>query len=208
MEMPRIKQTQHNVLKRKRDEKGDITTHVTGEIETPSRKEDADAKHHTISHATKEAPRSSEVEDANEAIGHMDNSLLSDHFAKQIKRHLGDLSTVELDEKYLPSAAFLDTSEFQSSRNLSNLPEYIEKFTPGGKDELKDTAEATSSPHTLFFASSGIRAADLTRFRSAVQAICFFNSADNSVTGHYGSFSLPMRPSQSFSPSISSSPIR
>jgi protein CMS1 len=76
---------------------------------------------------------------------------------------LGDLGTVELDEKYLSSKAFLNTSEFEPIRNLSTLPEYIEDFTPGGMDELRDTVEATSSPHTLFVASSGIRAADLTR---------------------------------------------
>jgi protein CMS1 len=81
----------------------------------------------------------------------------------RIKWHLGDLDTAELDEKYLPSTAFLNTSEFELSRNLSNLPKYIEKFTPKGKDELRDSVEATSSPHTLFVASSGIRAADLTR---------------------------------------------
>lgn len=77
---------------------------------------------------------------------------------------MGDLSTVELDEKYMSSKAFVNTSEFDSARNLSTLPEYLEKFTPGGKDELKDTAQANSSPHTLFIASSGIRAADVTRF--------------------------------------------
>jgi protein CMS1 len=76
---------------------------------------------------------------------------------------LGDLDTAELDEKYLPSKAFLNTSEFELGRNLSNLPKYIERFTPQGKDELRDSVEATSSPHTLFIASSGIRAADLTR---------------------------------------------
>jgi protein CMS1 len=81
----------------------------------------------------------------------------------RIKRHLGDLSTVELDEKYLPSKAFLNTSEFERSRNLSTLPEYIQQFTPEGDDELRGTVEATASPHTLFIASSGIRAADLAR---------------------------------------------
>ena len=151
-------------MKRKRSRNEDITTPASQKIALPSFPKDGGVEHDTVSHATKRAPRSSKIEDVNEAIGRMDKSLLSDHFAKHIKRHLGDLSTVELDEKYLPSAAFLDTSEFESSRNLSTLAEYIEKFTPGGKDELRDTVEATSSPHTLFFASSGIRAADVTRF--------------------------------------------
>jgi protein CMS1 len=81
----------------------------------------------------------------------------------RIKRHLGDFSTVELDKKYLPSKAFLNTSEFEPRRNLATLPAYIEQFTPGGIDELRGPAETNSTPHTLFVASSGIRAADLTR---------------------------------------------
>lgn len=70
---------------------------------------------------------------------------------------------MEFDEKYLPSKVFLNTSEFEQGRNLSTLPEYIQQFTPEGADELRGTVEASSSPHTLFVASSGIRAADLAR---------------------------------------------
>ena len=103
------------------------------------------------------------AEDVDEAIGHMDSSLLADYFAKQIKRFLGDLSSAELDEKYLPASAFLNTSEFGSSRRIESIPSYLERFAPGGKEELTDTVESTSSPHTLFVTSSGLRAADLTR---------------------------------------------
>ena len=95
----------------------------------------------------------------------------------RIKRHLGDLSAVELDEKYLPSKAFFNTSEYETGRALSTLPEYIQKFTPKGEDELKSTIEATSSPHTLFVASSGIRAANLTRFNT-LQHLYLHTSAD------------------------------
>ena len=109
------------------------------------------------------ASKSPVAEEVDDSITHMDSSLLADHFAKQIKRHFGDLSTVELDKKYLPAKAFLNTSEFESPRLLDCVPSFLEQFTPGGKDELMVTAESTSSPHTLFIASSGLRAADLTR---------------------------------------------
>jgi protein CMS1 len=163
--MSQTKQSSSNGLKRKRDDKHDISTLATKKGATsPSPSAGIDEKDGTIKQAPRKLNKLPDVLDIDEAIGHMDNSLLADHFAKQIRRHLGDLSIAELDEKYIPSKAFLNTSEFKSIRNLSTLPQYIEKFTPGGRDELKDTVEATSSPHTLFIASSGIRAADLTRF--------------------------------------------
>ena len=162
--MSKTEHTSGDILKRKRHENDTIITRVTKKTTiSPSLRRNVDAKRNLDGPGMKKAPRSSNTEDVNETIGHMDNILLSDHFAKQIKRHLGDLSTVELDEKYLPSTAFLNTSEFGSSRNTSTLPEYVERFTPGEEDDLKDTIGATSSPHTLFVASSGIRAADLTR---------------------------------------------
>jgi protein CMS1 len=163
--MSRTKQSSSDGLKRKRDDKDDISTLATKPAATsPSLSAKIDEKNGTTKQARRKLNKIPDVLDIDEAIGHMDNSLLADHFAKQIRRHLGDLSIAELDEKYMPSKAFLNTSEFESTRNLSTLPQYIEKYTPGGRDELKDTVEATSSPHTLFIASSGIRAADLTRF--------------------------------------------
>ena len=163
--MSKIQELSGNALKRKHDENDATVTQVTKKTTiSPSLKEEVDAKHESNAQAMKRAAQSSKTEDVNEAMRHLDNILLSDHFAKQIKRHLGDLSTVELNQKYLPSTAFLNTSEFDASRKQSTLPEYIKKFTPGGEDELKDTIRATSSPHTLVIASSGIRAADLTRF--------------------------------------------
>jgi len=163
--MARTKQKSSDDLKRKRDDKEDISTLATKKAATsPSLSTEIDKRNGTTKRGPRKLNKPPDTIDIDEAIGHMDNSLLADHFAKQIRRHLGDLSTAELDEKYMPLKAFLNTSEFESTRNLSTLPQYIEKFTPGGRDELKDTVEATSSPHTLFIASSGIRAADLTRF--------------------------------------------
>jgi protein CMS1 len=160
--MSRTKRKSRDGLKRKRGDKDDINAPATKKAATSPT--EVDEKSGTTKQEPGKLNRLLDVLDIDEAIGHMDNSLLADHFAKQVRRHLGDLSTVELDEKFMPSKAFLNTSEFESTRNLSSLPLYIEKFTPGGRDELAGTVEATSSPHTLFIASSGIRAADLTRF--------------------------------------------
>jgi hypothetical protein len=165
IDMARTKQKSSDDLKRKRDDKEDISTLATKKAATsPSLSTEIDEKNGTTKRGPRKLNKPPDTIDIDEAIGHMDNNLLADHFVKQIRRHLGDLSTAELDEKHMPLKAFLNTSEFESTRNLSTLPQYIEKFTPGGRDELKDTVEATSSPHTLFIASSGIRAADLTRF--------------------------------------------
>jgi protein CMS1 len=169
--MARTKEKSRDGLKRKRDDKHDISTLATKKAATSpsSPSAEIDEKNDTTKQGPRKLNRLPEAIDIDEAIGYMDNSLLADHFAKQIRRHLGDLSTVELEEKYMPLKAFLNTSEFESIRNLSTLPQYIEKFTPGGRDELKSTVDATSSPHTLFIASSGIRAADLTRFAELQQ---------------------------------------
>lgn len=103
------------------------------------------------------------LEDVDSAIGQMNSSLLADYFAQQIKRHFGDLSTLELDEKYPSAKAFLNTSEFKFPRIQISVPGFLEHFTVGGKEELRSTVDTPASPHTLFIASSGIRAADLTR---------------------------------------------
>jgi hypothetical protein len=82
--MSRAKQTSPDALKRKRDENENTVTQATKKTATsPSLPEDGDEKHNTTSDPTKNAQRSSKMEDVNEAIGHMDNSLLADHFAKQ-----------------------------------------------------------------------------------------------------------------------------
>ena len=98
------------------------------------------------------------------SISKMDSSLLADHLAKQVKRHMGDLTTLELDEKCLGSRAFLNTAEFEQIHELASLPGFLEAFSPRGATELREPAADPSSPHTLFITSSGIRAADVTRF--------------------------------------------
>jgi hypothetical protein len=82
--MPRARQTSGNSLKRKRDENETTTPQISKKPATSLfLPEDVDEKDNATSNITKSAGRLSKMEDIDEAIGHMDSSLLADHFAKQ-----------------------------------------------------------------------------------------------------------------------------
>lgn len=119
----------------------------------------------TAKKTTLEPPkrRPASDDDIDESIGHMNPSLLADHAAKKIKRSFRDLSTVELEDKYLSQSIFFDTSDFGLPRELDNLPSFLEHFSDSTED-LSTTSEDPSTPHTLVIAASGLRAADVTRF--------------------------------------------
>ncbi|KIV81223.1 hypothetical protein PV11_08650 [Exophiala sideris] len=97
-----------------------------------------------------------------ETIALMDPALLADHFAKCIKKALPNSSAIELDESYLPTKSFRNTTAFEQPRTGSNLPAFLEQFSNTGKAELS-ASEEKGSPHTIIITSSGIRTADLTR---------------------------------------------
>ena len=92
----------------------------------------------------------------------IDPALLADHFAKHIRATFPSSSPIELDEKYLPTKAFLDTTAYKKERVVANLPEFLEQFSVGGKDALS-TCHQKGMPHTLVVTSSGMRTADLSR---------------------------------------------
>lgn len=91
----------------------------------------------------------------------MDPRLIVDHFAKAIRKHFKDCTAVELEDKYLPARAFLDTTPFSQDRSLDHLAQYLETFA-GGRENLTKPVQR-SQPHTLVICPSGIRAADVTR---------------------------------------------
>lgn len=45
----------------------------------------------------------------NNAFSHMDNQLLADYIAQQTRKYESDLSSVELDDKYIPGKAFVNS---------------------------------------------------------------------------------------------------
>lgn len=60
----------------------------------------------------------------------------------------------------------MDTSQWTGLRVADNLPAFLENNCSTTHDHrnLKAASEAFGTPHTLIVTSSGMRAADLTRF--------------------------------------------
>ncbi|KAF2427588.1 hypothetical protein EJ08DRAFT_592794 [Tothia fuscella] len=110
----------------------------------------------------------------NLAIGRMDGQLMVDYVAQRTKRFQSDLTTVELEELYLPTKAILDTSSWEEMRDLTQLPAFLRKFAEPG-ETLEVGPLSKGSPHTLVITAAGLRAADLTR------ALRTFESKDSKV---------------------------
>ncbi|KAE8350278.1 U3-containing 90S pre-ribosomal complex subunit-domain containing protein [Aspergillus coremiiformis] len=99
---------------------------------------------------------------SDEAIGKMDGRLLADHLMQKAKRHNKEFTAVELSDLSVPESSFLDTSSFDSPRQLDNLPAFIKAFSPKGS-VLSNSSEEKGTPHTLVVSPSGLRAADVVR---------------------------------------------
>lgn len=123
------------------------------------------------------------------AIGRMNSQMLANYIAGQTEKFKIDLSTLELDELAIPGRrndgfstargcfevcrltlhlehAFKDTSQWAGLRVAENLPDFLEYSSSVSRDyrDLKEASKAFGTPHTLIVTSSGMRAADLTRF--------------------------------------------
>lgn len=96
----------------------------------------------------------------NTAIGQMDSQLLVDHIAKRTKKFEPNISAVEMEDRYIPTQAVLDTTWWDRPRTTQNLAAFLEHF--GGKN-LSTAPECKGSPHTIVVTGAGLRAADLTR---------------------------------------------
>ncbi|APA07275.1 hypothetical protein SS1G_13179 [Sclerotinia sclerotiorum 1980 UF-70] len=98
----------------------------------------------------------------NNAIAKMDDHLLVDYVASQTRRYESDLSSVELEDRYLPVSAVRDTTSWTKLRNLDNLPEFLENFS-GNPTKLWSASKKNGSPHTIIVTAAGLRAADVAR---------------------------------------------
>lgn len=58
---------------------------------------------------------------------------------------------------------FRDTSSFDSSRSLGQLPSFLKTFTPNNGAGLEKSSEEKGTPHTLVISSAALRAADVVR---------------------------------------------
>ncbi|KAL6245713.1 Protein cms1 [Rhinocladiella similis] len=104
-------------------------------------------------------PKPTEVD---ETVAMMDPALLADHCAKIIRKYNPNSTSLELEEQYLPTKAFRDTTSFDGIHSAGRLAAFLEKFSENGKTDLIE-CDAEAAPHTLIIAPSGIRAADLYR---------------------------------------------
>ena len=63
----------------------------------------------------------------------------------------------------LPDTAFLDTSSYESSRTLDQLPEFLKAFSPNKGAGLSKSSEEKGTPHTLVVCGAALRAAEVVR---------------------------------------------
>ncbi|KAH8601954.1 U3-containing 90S pre-ribosomal complex subunit-domain containing protein [Bisporella sp. PMI_857] len=98
----------------------------------------------------------------NKAFSTMNSQLLADYLAQRTRNYEKELSSIELEERYLPASAIQDTTTFDQPRNLDNLPSFLEKFA-GNSTKLWSASKKNGSPHTIIVTAAGLRAADLAR---------------------------------------------
>ncbi|KAF1975592.1 hypothetical protein BU23DRAFT_503563 [Bimuria novae-zelandiae CBS 107.79] len=96
----------------------------------------------------------------NRAFERMDSQLLADYVNARTRLYGKELSSVELEDRFLPTRTVKDTTGYSEPRTLNNLPVFLKKQC--GKLE-PTPAKPTGAPHTLVVTASGIRAADVFR---------------------------------------------
>lgn len=138
--------------------------------------EDDETEHIAKKVATDTTPASNRPEqtEVDLTIANDSPEDLAKRYKEAIKKHKGDLSTIELEDLSLPATAFLDTIDFGEPRVVKNLSTFLQKFTPGGKEELSICKEI-ASPHTILLTSSAIRTTDLVR------AVREYGTEDNKI---------------------------
>ncbi|PVH92832.1 hypothetical protein DM02DRAFT_604767 [Periconia macrospinosa] len=96
----------------------------------------------------------------NRAFEKMDSQLLADYINSRTRLYGKDLSSVELEERFVPSRTIKDTSSWSDSRKLDNLAAFLKKQCK----KLDPTPDKPKgAPHTIVVTASGIRAADVFR---------------------------------------------
>ncbi|KAF8538896.1 U3-containing 90S pre-ribosomal complex subunit-domain containing protein, partial [Trichophaea hybrida] len=101
----------------------------------------------------------------NDSIAQMDPNLTADYISRRLRKFEKDMSAVELEDRFIPARAFLDTTSYSNDRTLANLPEFLETFLEahGNGKELNKTSETPGTPHTFIVTAAALRATDLAR---------------------------------------------
>ncbi|KAF2205946.1 hypothetical protein GQ43DRAFT_436541 [Delitschia confertaspora ATCC 74209] len=97
----------------------------------------------------------------NHSFEHMDSQLLSDYINQRTRHYGKELSTVELEDKFIPARFIQDSSSFSKPRTLENLAEFLK--SQNSKSMTPTPKTPSGAPHTLVITASGIRAADAFR---------------------------------------------
>ncbi|KAL7919557.1 U3-90S pre-ribosomal complex subunit domain-containing protein [Trichoderma austrokoningii] len=98
----------------------------------------------------------------NTLFAKMDSQLLADYHVQKLARFGTDLSSVELSDLALSAASIKDTTSWQQTRSLDNLPRFLQEFAEH-PESLSRAQKKNGMPHTIVVAGAGLRAADLTR---------------------------------------------
>ncbi|ORX91995.1 U3-containing 90S pre-ribosomal complex subunit-domain containing protein [Clohesyomyces aquaticus] len=96
----------------------------------------------------------------NRAFEKMDSQLLADYINSRTRHYGKELSSLELEDKFIPAHTIKDASSWTKPRTLENLAAFLKKQS---KDLKPTPAKPCGAPHTLIVTSSGIRAADTFR---------------------------------------------
>ncbi|KAI1392551.1 U3-containing 90S pre-ribosomal complex subunit-domain containing protein [Hypoxylon trugodes] len=97
----------------------------------------------------------------NKKVAQIDNLLLADYLANKIRRFGTDLKPVELSQLDISPSYIKDTTSFDKTRSLDNLPDFLEQFADPKK--LSEAPKQNGSPHTIIVTGAGLRAAEITR---------------------------------------------
>ncbi|XP_014552637.1 hypothetical protein COCVIDRAFT_19316 [Bipolaris victoriae FI3] len=96
----------------------------------------------------------------NHAFERMDGQLLADYVNARTRLYGQDLSSVELEDKFISARTVQDSTSWSEPRTTDNLPAFLKKQAGA----LQPTpSKPPGAPHTIVVTLSGIRAADVCR---------------------------------------------
>ncbi|CAO2657703.1 Nn.00g038290.m01.CDS01 [Neocucurbitaria sp. VM-36] len=96
----------------------------------------------------------------NHSFERMDGQLLADYVNARTRLYGKDLSSVELEDKFISARTVQDSTSWTEPRTTDNLSAFLKKQS----STLKATpSKPPGAPHTIVVTASGIRAADVCR---------------------------------------------
>ncbi|KAH7381636.1 U3-containing 90S pre-ribosomal complex subunit-domain containing protein [Pyrenochaeta sp. MPI-SDFR-AT-0127] len=96
----------------------------------------------------------------NHSFERMDGQLLADYINSRTRLYGKDLSSVELEDKFISARTVKDSTSWTESRITDNLAAFLKNQA----ETLKPTpSKPPGAPHTIVVTASGIRAADVCR---------------------------------------------